>query len=117
MVQSLTFKKGGDEDLWSLDGLPLEMTVNLSVKDLYPTLMMSRSFSMMATNIGLMGFLDNMAGLSVTDWKFKGNILAALAQRLNYVAGIKQNVKNRSVQWLQDIKDRSSGAGIFRRLP
>ncbi len=39
VVTSLSYKKGGSEDLFNKDGLPLELEVTLNCKDLYPTLM------------------------------------------------------------------------------
>lgn len=41
IVESLTIEKGG-EGAWSVDGLPLEMNLNISIKDLYSALSVSR---------------------------------------------------------------------------
>ena len=42
LIESLTITKGGDGSAWSVDGLPLEMNLDISIKDLYSNLMISR---------------------------------------------------------------------------
>lgn len=88
VITNMTFKKGGSDDLWSKDGLPLAMDVTLTIKDLYPTLMMSKSYSVMGTNIGLSGFLDNLAGVHVTDLKIDENIETWLKSKLSKITGL-----------------------------
>jgi hypothetical protein len=88
VITSLSYKKGGDDDEFTNSGLPLAIDVNITVKDLYPAMMMSNSYSMLATNNGIAGFLDNMAGIYVNDFKLGVNILSWIATRINYVAGI-----------------------------
>ena len=112
VVTSLTFKKAGSDDLWSEDGLPLEIEVSLNVKDLYPVLMMSKTYTVLASNNGMADFLENMAGVSFTDVKIGSEIHAVIAQKINAVAGAfthGQNVlKNEWARWLDNggIPDR-----------
>jgi hypothetical protein len=63
VVQSISFVKGGNDNLWTIDNLPQEIEVNLTIKDLYSTLASTKKFSVLAYNLGLASFLDNMAGI------------------------------------------------------
>lgn len=63
VVSSITFTKGGNDDLWTKDGLPQEIEVNLNIKDLYPSLVATKSYGVLSYNLGLASFLDTMAGI------------------------------------------------------
>jgi hypothetical protein len=87
VVTSFSFKKGGDDDLWTSDGLPSEITVTMNIKDLYPALAMTNKFSSLRLNTGLSGFLDNMAGLHSQEINVLNNLSAFLNSRVNAVTG------------------------------
>ena len=67
VINNLSWVKGGDNQSWSVDGLPLEMTVTMTVEDLYPIELASENVTVLEYNWGLMSFLENMAGLTYTD--------------------------------------------------
>jgi hypothetical protein len=87
-ITSLTFKKGGSEDMWTVDGLPRVIEVTVNIQDMYPALMQSRTSSMIATNPSMQAFLMNMAGVRSAD-PFESSaaknkmLLAARAQYLD----------------------------------
>jgi hypothetical protein len=60
-----SFTKGGSENLWSVDGLPRQIDVNMTVKDLYPVLTASKNNESLYLNCGMGTFLDNLAGISL----------------------------------------------------
>lgn len=62
-VTSIQFTKGGQDDLWTIDGLPQEIDVTVNIKDLYPTLTSTKKYGMLTYNLGLSSFLDTMAGI------------------------------------------------------
>ena len=62
----MIWNKGGDNQLWSAEGLPLEMNITLTVGDLYPNLMSSEKLTRLNYNRGLLSFLENMACLNTT---------------------------------------------------
>lgn len=66
VITNLSWVKGGESQLFSIDGLPLEMTVTMQVEDLYPIQLASPSLSMVAYNRGLLSFLESMAGVTVS---------------------------------------------------
>jgi len=87
VIQSMSWRKGGNEGLYSNDGLPLAITVDITVQDLYPNMVMSDTWAKLRHNTGMHSFLDNMAGLTVerfTPWE---NIKNSLAIRSVNVLG------------------------------
>lgn len=67
MVESIDIDKGPEQS-WTVEGLPTQATVTLTIKDFYAQLMMTRSdqFRLFWTNQGLIDFLGNMCGLDLT---------------------------------------------------
>ena len=86
-ITSMDWTKGGNEQLFTKDGLPLAITVNIQIKDLYPVLMLPRDFAHLRHNTGMHGFLDNMAGLSIERFTPVKDILDSIQARTTYVVG------------------------------
>lgn len=86
-ITSMDWTKGGNEQLFTKDGLPLAMTVNIQIKDLYPVLMLPRDFAHLRHNTGMHAFLDNMAGLSIERFTPVKDILDSIQARTTYVVG------------------------------
>lgn len=64
IVMSMTIDRGGDA-LWTIDRLPREITVRMSVRDMYPNLMLPRGSSETQWNISLLSYVECLAGLRV----------------------------------------------------
>jgi hypothetical protein len=60
-----SFTKGGSENLWTVDGLPRQIDVNMSVRDLYPVLTASKNAESLYFNVGMGTFLDNLGGIAL----------------------------------------------------
>ena len=60
-----SFTRGGQDNLWTVDGLPRQIDVSMTVKDLYPVLTASKNNESLYFNCGMGTFLDNMAGISL----------------------------------------------------
>jgi hypothetical protein len=87
VIQSMSWRKGGNDSLFTADGLPLAITVDIQIQDLYPTMMMALDWKQLRANTGMHSFLDNMAGLSVerfTPWQ---NWKSSLTARVSGIAG------------------------------
>jgi hypothetical protein len=67
ICESLSFVKGGSDHLWTKDGLPRQIDVTMSVKDLYPTLASSHNNKSLYLNVGMGTFLDNLAAINLFD--------------------------------------------------
>lgn len=81
MVQSISITKGGASGKeWTEEGYPLAVDVNLSIKDLYPTIMqtMGKTSDIYSFNTGMLEFLDCLAATEPGD--------------IDYMLGIKASV-------------------------
>lgn len=64
IIRSMTIERGG-ENLWSSEKLPREITVRLTVSDMYPNLILSPSNSHLQYNYGLASYIEAMGGLTL----------------------------------------------------
>lgn len=103
-VSSFTYKKGGSDDLWSVDNLPLSIEVTLGITDLMPTLMMANRHSAFLSNPSFHTFFMNMAGVRSTDPFARGEAVAKA-----WAAGAAQFVDPDSyIDWGKNlVKDQS----------
>lgn len=70
IIQDMTINKGGSGDSWSVDGFPTEVTVSLSIKDLYNSLYQSKLTSKsdaynLLWNSGLIDYIGTQCGLNM----------------------------------------------------
>lgn len=81
MVDSITIDKGPEQS-WNVQGLPTQVKITLSIKELYGNLMMSPSTkpSYFFANQGLIDYLGCTCGVDMTmpNIYFKFNLVAAL---------------------------------------
>ena len=104
IVTSLSFKKG-ENSSWSIRGLPTEIEVTLSIKDLYPALMITKSYTMLAYNVGLSQYLDNMAGIAATDLKIGSTIMSILGSKISAIFGAPTAVEASLVNKLAGMRN------------
>ena len=86
MVESLTIQKGGDGSAWSIDGYPLEIKLQINLKDLYNGFSMSKVNSFdeaynMLWNHSLIEYAAVQSGLNLKlpEYKAKLDVAEALA--------------------------------------
>lgn len=113
VIDQLSYKKGGAEDMWTRDGLPNAIDVSVSVKDLYNVMMMDKSFSMLSSNISMATYLDNMSGIGITDWTISENIQAWFASKVNYITGIDDRIANKTNDFIEAFQSASNGLAKF----
>lgn len=82
VVNSLTISKGGSDMLWTVDGLPQMIEVNMSVTDLYPSLTISKSDSMLKYTRDMKRYLENMAGIRPDELSFL-KVKAAIERKIS----------------------------------
>ena len=68
IIDNISLEKGGDQS-WSIYGLPNEVRVSISIKDLYSTLSMPANRMQFIANSGMMEFLMVNCGLDITNQK------------------------------------------------
>ena len=101
IVESLTITKGGDGSAWSIDGLPLEVNLSISLKDLYSNLMISiindcspvDAYNLLWNN-SLIDYIAVGSGMDIhySEWLTKLKIAAMLEK--NSITGIFQHAKD-----------------------
>ena len=68
MVESIDIKRGGsNNDQWTVDGLPTEIDITLSIRDLYPVMMATTDASLGIMLSGNSAFTDYLGMLSGID--------------------------------------------------
>jgi hypothetical protein len=88
VVTSISFRKGGqDNSNWTVNGFPTAIEVELTIKDLYPMMMITNQYSFLTTNIGLATYLQNMAGLQLMKPNLKSALMAAGTSHWLYQLG------------------------------
>jgi len=111
VIQSMQWRKGGNDNLYNNEGLPLAMTVDITVQDLYPSMAMSEDWTALRHNTGMHGFLDNMAGLSVERFSPIDNIKHSLRVKTeNIIGSVERNTIGRLKNKVYNI---TTGAKIF----
>ena len=94
VVTDFTFTKGGSENLWTKDGYPRIIECSLTIKDLYPSLMMTKYMNFMRANPSYTMFIDNMAGISARLNKWQLNLNTYLLNYVSRIAGVDDYASN-----------------------
>lgn len=103
VVQSITFTKGGSDNSWTIDGLPQEIDVTVTIKELYPTMSITNKYNMMRYNIGLSSFLDTLAGIRTDQVDVFARAKSWVKTRLSVPARLVDNIENTVSGWKYQI--------------
>lgn len=100
MITNFTFTRGGDNHLWTKDGLPRAISGTFSITDLYQYLSMTKRLSFMSANPSYTVFLDSLCGLHAVYHKDNNDdaLNDYFKQMLNRVSGL-DNTTNPSGLW------------------
>ena len=111
VVTSMTIQKGGADNLWTADGLPQMIEVNLSIMDLYPQMTQVKHHGLLAYNIGLSSFLENMAGIRPDQLDFHLRFKALVNRKINnsFFFNIPENVEHWTEDFMQEVTSKISG--------
>jgi hypothetical protein len=115
VITSLTIMKGGTDSLWTIDGLPQMIEVNVSITDLYPQLVQIKDDGLFAYNIGISSFLENMAGIRPSQLDFHLRSKAAIQRKLSnsFIFGAPENFKHGVEDWIQEVQGKIT-TGLLR---
>lgn len=110
IIDSISIEKGG-QGAWSINGLPTEVKVSMSVKDLYTNLMITPNSrpDLFFENQGLIEFLAVTCGVDLSKPQFATKIEAIFATIFNTVGDIPDNLARDIMQNI-----RRSIDGLFR---
>lgn len=107
IVDGLSIEKVAEG--WSVDGLPTQLRVQLSIKDLYSAMSMSPSNRPLHffNNQSLMNYLATTAGVDVTQSNFWLRLQSMSAFLLNGVMDIESNLYNKVTEnlrnWMRNV--------------
>lgn len=98
IVESISIKKGS-QDGWSIDGLPTDIDVSLSIKDLYESIGISRDTdSSTFANTEFLDFLATTSGVNINKSDFGRKIGMYYMWSKNRVTKVPQSVYNSMVE-------------------
>jgi hypothetical protein len=113
LITDLSWTRGGDQGLFTKDGLPRAISGTFSVTDLYPYLAMTKRLSYLSANPSYTVFLDGMAGLHALAKNDSDSALSDYwKQMLNRVSG-KNNGSYSGGLWNTYDSDRRSSNAAF----
>jgi hypothetical protein len=98
VITSISYVKAPDNQ-WSKDGFPLEIDVTVQIKDLYPVMMASSDYGWLASNTGLAYYLDNLAGLKVTDLYLGTQLKLIMLSKLGRLLNLDVSIDNAWAQF------------------
>ena len=97
IIESIQVTRAPDPEDWSKDGLCKKIKVSMSVRDIYPSLMLSYSTMALNSNIGMAEYLDSLAGITVDDRQMV-NIKRAMSDVIGGVLGTTDSFLSTSLQ-------------------
>ena len=104
IVDSISIDKGGSGDAWSVDGLPLEIKMTITVKDLYSNLMVTstKQSALFFQNQGLIDFLSVTCGVDITRPNLELKVETMLAMFTNKTFDIGNVMYNNVMEALKN---------------
>lgn len=109
VITSLTISKGGPDNLWTVDNLPQMIEVNMSITDLYPQMIQVKDIGLLAYNLGIASFLENMAGIRSDQLDFlrvKAMIQRKISNSLLFNA--KDFVENKFEDFFYELQNKAT---------
>jgi hypothetical protein len=115
VVTSMTITKGGSDGLWTIDGLPQMIEVNMQVMDLYPNLIQVDKEGLLSYNSTLSSFLENMAGIRPDQLNFMLRAKALIQRKLSnsFIFGIPENIEHGIEDFIHEVQGKIIG-GLLR---
>lgn len=111
IIESIQVTRAPDPEDWSKDGLCKKIKVNMSVRDIYPSLMLSYSTYSLNSNIGMAEYLDSLAGISV-DTQQMVNIKRAMSDVIGGVLGTTDSFIDVKIQQAKELLSKVSFGNI-----
>ena len=116
VITSFTYARGGDSNLYSIDGLPLEMSVQLSVEDVFDSMFLpdtaknsDRLSKALNSNPLFYSFLNNISGYSPS----AGSVSKKVAKY--FESGIF-NIFNNSISFVENAFEKAKNESIISKI-
>jgi hypothetical protein len=113
VVTSMSITKGGADSLWTVDGFPQMIEVNMNVVDLYPQMVQTDDVGMLSYNIGISNFLQNMAGIRSDQLSFLG--FKAMINRMlsnSMLFTFDETIENKTEDFIYEVQNKVNN--LFR---
>lgn len=111
LITSLNISKGSQSS-WTLDGLPTEVDVDFSIKDLYPVMAISdqSSASLLLNNTVLIDYLATSCGINVNKPEILRMVDIYIAQKYNSLKSLPSQIfmqieQTLATEWFNIIKN------------
>ena len=108
-ISSIDFTRGGSDNLWSVDNLPMAIDVTMSLVDCYPSLPMTRKYSQMKYNFGLASFLDTLAGIRSDQLDLLFSAKNWIKRRLSVPKAFVKGVSNYKSDFFTNLQSTING--------
>lgn len=105
IIDSISIEKGGSGDAWTASGLPAEIKVNISVKDLYSNLALPSNYDIKTffSNTGLINFLMVNCGLDVTKHSLDDKIAVMCNLFMNNLSSTVKETVGEKVETFKEV--------------
>lgn len=105
IVDSISIEKGGSGDAWNVHGLPNEVKVTISVRDLYTNLMATKSSKpqLFFNNQGLIDFLAVSCGVDITSPNLTMKLESIISSYVNSLFDIPSNYYDSVIQSIRNV--------------
>lgn len=111
MIDSLSIKRNPASR--TIDGIPTEVDVSVTIRDLYPTMSVGYDKGSAAAsffnNSGLIDFVGTMTGLNLNKPDFRRKLDAYISSKTNIVRDIPGNVERNIISSIRDTSRRLFG--------
>lgn len=104
MIDSISITKGGDNSSWSIHGLPSEVQIRISVKDLYSNLMITKASrpELYFNNQGLIEFLAVNCGLELESPNIGVKLDSFISTFVATMYDIPSNYSKAFLEWVRN---------------
>lgn len=111
IIDSVSIDKGGSGDAWASDGMPNELKVTISVKDLYSNLSLPDGYSISKffNNTGLINFLMVNCGVDITSTGLSDKLSVIINMFSNTISSLVDETIDNIWFSLQDSAKRIFG--------
>lgn len=108
IVDNIRIEKGGDGGAWNIHGLPTEVKISMSIRDLYSNLMITSSSqpALFFQNQGLIEFLAVTCGMDISTTNFMTKVTSIVSSYLESVKDIPSNIMD---SFMQMVRNKTEG--------
>ena len=123
VITSMTYTRGGDSNLWSVDGLPLEMTIHLTLEDVFDNIYLPTTTKIyegmtkaLNSNPLFYSFLNNITGYSPSSASISEKIGGAISNFMFNALNSPISYIETEFEKKKDTSGASKGGKLFTTM-